>query len=87
VRGPWLAAGDERATIALSPQVAWWASSSLAGAATARTRADGWVEITIPVTDEREVAPWILEFGPDAVVLEPVSLRSEIVARLEAILD
>ncbi len=85
VRGPWVATGDERATIALSPDVAWWASSTLAGAEAVRTRDDGWVEITIPLTDEREVAPWILEFGPDAVVVEPESLRAEIVARLEAI--
>jgi proteasome accessory factor B len=81
--GPWVAAGEERATIALSPEIAWWATSTLAGAETVRARDDGWVEVTVPVADERELAPWILQFGPDAVVVDPASLRDEVVARLE----
>ncbi len=85
VRGPWVEAGEERATIALSPDVAWWAGSTLAGAEQVRVRDDGWVEITVPVADGREMAPWILELGPDAVAVRPETLRSEVVARLGAI--
>ena len=81
--GPWVASGEERAMIALSPQIAWWATSTLVGAEPVRTRDDGWVEVTVPIADERELAPWILQFGPDAVVEAPASLRDEIVARLE----
>ena len=84
--GPWTAAGEERATIALSPDVAWWATGSLMSAEHVRTRADGWDEITVPVADERELAPILLQLGPDAVVEAPPSLRDQIVARLEALL-
>jgi proteasome accessory factor B len=83
--GPWVASGEERATIALSPDVAWWATSSLVGAEPIRTRDDGWVEVSLPVADERELAPLILELGPDAVVVAPSTLRDEVVARLEAL--
>jgi proteasome accessory factor B len=85
VQGPWVASGEERATIAFSPEIAWWATSTVVGAEPLRTREDGWVEITAPVADERELAPLILQFGPDAVVVEPQSLRAEVVARLEAL--
>ena len=54
----------------------------LLGAERVRTRDDGWDEITVPVADERELAPILLQLGPDAVVEEPPSLRDQIVARL-----
>jgi proteasome accessory factor B len=84
LRGPWVASGEERATIAFSPEIAWWATSTVVGAEQLRTREDGWVEIAVPVADERELTTLILQFGPDAVVLEPESLRAEVIARLEA---
>jgi proteasome accessory factor B len=84
--GPWTAAGEQRATIALSPDIAWWATGSLVGARQVRTRDDGWVEVTVPVADERELAPIVIQFGPDAVVVDPPTLREHVVARLEAIL-
>ena len=87
VGGPWTAAGEERATIALSPDVAWWATGTLVGAEPVRTRDDGWVEITVPLADERELAPILIQLGPDAVVEDPPTLRDQVVARLEALLD
>jgi proteasome accessory factor B len=84
--GPWTAAGEERATVAMSPDIAWWATATLIGAEHVGTRDDGWVEVTIPMADERELAPVLLQFGPDAVVVDPPSLRAQIVARLEALL-
>jgi proteasome accessory factor B len=84
--GPWTAAGEERATIALSPDIAWWATGSLIGARHVRTRDDGWAEVTVPVADERELAPIVIQFGPDAVVVDPPTLRDLVVARLEAFL-
>ena len=36
--GPWAAAGEDRAAIAFSPDIAWWATGSLAGAEHVRTR-------------------------------------------------
>ena len=84
--GPWTAAGEERATIALSPDIEWWATGSLIGARHVGTRDDGWVEITVPMADERELAPIVLQFGPDAVVEDPPTLRDHVIARLEAII-
>jgi proteasome accessory factor B len=81
--GPWIATGEEQAVIALSPEVAWWATSTLTGAEAIRTRPDGWVELDVPAADERALAPMILQLGPDAVVLEPAALRDEVVSRLE----
>ena len=85
LRGPWSPGGEDHATIALSPEIAWWAASTLAGAEVQRTRDDGWVEVTVPMADERELAPAILQLGPDATVVSPDTLRAEVVARLEAI--
>jgi predicted DNA-binding transcriptional regulator YafY len=59
----------------------------LIGAENIRTRDDGWVEVTVPVSDERELAPIVLQFGPDAVVEDPPTLRDHVVARLESFLD
>ena len=59
----------------------------LVGAAPVRTRDDGWVEITVPLADERELAPILIQLGPDAVVEDPPTLRDQVVARLEALLD
>jgi proteasome accessory factor B len=84
--GPWTAAGEERATIAFSPDIAWWATRTLIGAQHVRTRHDGWVEVSVPVADERELAPIVVQFGPDAVVEDPPTLRDHVVARLEAFL-
>jgi proteasome accessory factor B len=83
--GPWVSTGEEQAVIALSPDVAWWAASTLTGAEIIRTRQDGWVELSVPVADERALAPMILQLGPDALVMEPATLRDEVVSRLEAL--
>ena len=82
--GPWAAAGEDRARVAFAPEAAWWASGSLAGAGAGEVREDGWVEVTVPMSDEGALAGLILQFGPAAEALEPASLREEIVSRLEA---
>jgi predicted DNA-binding transcriptional regulator YafY len=51
-----------------------------------RTREDGWVEASVPWSPGERLVSWILSFGPDAEVVEPPELRSELVGRLEAIL-
>ncbi len=40
--------------------------------------------IAVPMADQAAVATLILQFGPDAVVLEPASLRDQVIRRLEA---
>lgn len=85
--GPW-GPGEprDRAVVAFSPRVAWWATKGVEGVEELRTREDGWVEVAIPSGPDLALAGWILSFGPDAVVLEPPELRAEVLRRLEAVL-
>jgi len=83
--GPWTPAGDERAVVAFEADAAWLALHSFPGAERLRERADGRVELTVPFADPSATVGLLLEFGPDAEVLEPAVLREEIVARLEAL--
>ena len=84
-RGPWVPGGEELAAVAFAPEMAWAAANSLRGASIRGTRGDGWVVVEIPMSDEHEMAGWILGFGADAQVLEPENLRAGVVSRLEAI--
>lgn len=81
--GPWAAVGEERARVAFAPEVAWWATGSLAGATIEEERSDGWTVVAVPLADEGALASLVLQFGPDAEALEPPSLRDEIRTRLE----
>jgi proteasome accessory factor B len=74
------------ATVAFAPQVAWWAARGVRGAETLRTRDDGWVEVRMPWPHGEQLVPWVLSFGPDAEVVEPLEVRSEVLGRIEAIL-
>jgi proteasome accessory factor B len=83
--GPWAATGEERARVAFAPEVAWWAAGSLAGAEPEPDATpDGRMVVAVPMADEDALAGLILQFGPEAEVLEPASLRDEVVHRLEA---
>jgi proteasome accessory factor B len=82
--GPWASEADERATVAFAPKVAWWASTTLAGSQTEGTREDGWEQIRVPYADEESLASLLIQFGPDAVVESPASLRETVIRRLEA---
>jgi proteasome accessory factor B len=80
--GPWVPSGDERATVAFTPEAAVLAEGSLAGAARERDEPDGRVVLSIPIADDQVLAGLLLQYGPDAEVLEPPSLREELVRRL-----
>lgn len=56
----------------------WHASQSIEAAP------DGGLELRMQVGGSHELANWILSFGGGAEVLEPASLREEVVASLEA---
>ena len=45
--------------------------------------ADGWDELEIPYGHGLDA--WLVEFGPDVVVLEPAELRADVVDRLRAV--
>jgi proteasome accessory factor B len=75
----------EIAEVAFAADVAVVASSSFAGASAAGTLADGRVVVTLPFSDEDTLAGLLLQYGPDAEALAPVSLRAEIRRRLESL--
>jgi proteasome accessory factor B len=83
--GPWAMETEDRATVAVEPEAVWLARSTLAGAQVEGTRDDGRVELSIPVPDQGAVASLVMQLGPAAEILEPASLRREILRRLEAI--
>jgi proteasome accessory factor B len=83
--GPWMATGDDRALIAFGTAAAVRAAGAFVGATQERTMQDGRVVLSVPGADEDTLASLVLEYGPDAEVLEPASLRDEVIRRLEAI--
>jgi predicted DNA-binding transcriptional regulator YafY len=75
----------ERARVAFSPKLAWWAMATTPGAVRIGDRADGRVEVEVPAAPPEVFASWVLSFGADARVLAPKGLRDEVVARLETL--
>lgn len=84
--GPWGPGEPETvARVAFSPEIAWWAAAGIPGAETSAPREDGWVEVTLPAAHGDAFVSWVLQFGPDAEVVDPPELREAVVRRLEAI--
>ncbi|MER5885779.1 WYL domain-containing protein [Streptomyces sp. NPDC001941] len=54
-----------------------------ARALSVRDLGDGWDELEIPYGHGLDA--WLVEFGPDVVVLEPADLRADVVDRLRAV--
>lgn len=48
-----------------------------------RELGDGWDELEIPYGHGLDA--WLVEFGPDVIVLEPADLRADVVDRLRAV--
>ncbi|GAA3071278.1 hypothetical protein GCM10020000_64870 [Streptomyces olivoverticillatus] len=80
--------------------VSTWAGETATGTAKIKVRAghgyplrsralnirdldDGWDELEIPYGHGLDA--WLVEFGPDVVVLEPAELRAEVIDRLRAV--
>jgi predicted DNA-binding transcriptional regulator YafY len=84
--GPWgLGRPADRARVAFSPKVAWWAVRDVPGAKVLKTRNDGWVDVDVPASQSESFASWILSFGPDARLYTPKAIRDAVVARLETL--
>jgi proteasome accessory factor B len=82
-RGPWAIESAEEARVAFAPETAWWVERRT-GARREGERADGWVELTFPLSDREMFSSWILSFAADAVVVAPDDLRELTVARLRS---
>jgi proteasome accessory factor B len=83
--GPATATGDDRAVIAFDRDAAVLAEGTFAAITLEGRRDDGWTVYSVPATDDALLAGVLLQFGPDAEVLEPSSLRNEMIRRLQAI--
>jgi predicted DNA-binding transcriptional regulator YafY len=87
VAGPWgPGEAQEHVVVAFSTDVAWWATNGLDGVEPLGTTEDGWHVVRVPTAPGDGIVAWVLSFGPDAELLEPATLRAEIVRRLEAVL-
>jgi proteasome accessory factor B len=82
-RGPWAIESSEEARVAFAPETAWWVERRT-GARREEEHADGWVEMTFPLSDREMFSSWICGFAADAVVVAPDDLRELVVARLRA---
>ncbi|MFI9240147.1 helix-turn-helix transcriptional regulator [Streptomyces sp. NPDC053079] len=54
-----------------------------ARALSTREAGDGWEELEIPYGHGLDA--WLVEFGPDVIVLEPAELRADVIDRLRAV--
>ena len=70
-------------TVRYSPRIATWIAEHEAGEA----QADGSFVVVHPVADVRWAVRHVLQYGPDAEVVEPAELRREIVERLRGMLE
>lgn len=73
------------AIVAIDPGVRWEAELR-GGEDTGETR-DGWPIYRLPHADRWRAVSWVLGLGPDAVVLAPDELRSEVRRRLSEVLE
>lgn len=82
---PWDAAGLPVAHVAFGPEASVLAEGNIPGASRERVRDDGWVVLALPAADPDTLGPLILEYGPEAEVLDPPALRDDVIGRLLAV--
>jgi predicted DNA-binding transcriptional regulator YafY len=82
---PWDAAGLPVAHVVFTPEAAVLAEGNITGATRERARDDGWIVLAVPAADPDTLGPLILQYGPEAEVLDPPALRDDVIARLEAV--
>jgi proteasome accessory factor B len=85
--GPWQDTAEDRSLVAVAPGTVVLVESSFPGVERRTARDDGWIVLAIPAADEQALASMLLQFGAEVEVLEPRSLRDEVVRRLEAFVD
>jgi proteasome accessory factor B len=83
--GPYRPSGDRPAEVAFDAEAASRAEQTLSGAERVKELSDGRVVLAVPAADEDVLAGLLLQFGPDAEVLDPASLRQAMIRRLEQV--
>jgi proteasome accessory factor B len=82
---PWQPSTGARARVAFTPTAAVLARSTFAAVGSEEPLDDGREVLSVPMGDEATLAGVLLEFGPEVEVLDPPSLRAEMVTRLERV--
>lgn len=85
-RAPWEGNAETTARVAFSPEAVWWVERRTRAIRVAE-RANGWVELALPVSDIESLAGWVAGFGDQALVLDPAELRAAVIGRLRALGD
>ncbi|MCI0425748.1 MAG: WYL domain-containing protein [Actinobacteria bacterium] len=78
---PWESGGGERveARVRFDPDVAWWAARTLG-----MPEPEGELVTVLPVVNTDAFIGWVLSFGDSAEILEPETMRREVLRRVEA---
>jgi proteasome accessory factor C len=73
---------DDTLVVRYSAQVARWIAE--------RTQQtpddDGTIEVSYPLADEAWAVRHVMQYGPDAVVISPASIREKVIAAINALL-
>ncbi len=72
------------ASVRFAPEVAWWAARQL-GADQTDIDSDGFITVTVPVSNRGSFISWVLSFGDRAEVLGPEELRAAVVNRVKGL--
>ena len=73
---------DDMLVVRYSPQVARW----IAERAQQPLATDGTIEVSYPLADEAWAVRHVMQYGPDAVVLSPASIREKVIAAIDTLL-
>ncbi len=79
---PWSESGSsDQLVVRYSPAIARWVAERDGGP----IGSDGSATRTLPLADREWAIRYVLQYGPDAVIMEPRELRAEVVARLQTL--
>ncbi len=73
---------DDTLVVRYSPQVARWIAERTGQA----IAADGTIEVSYPLADEAWAVRHVMQYGPDAVVVSPASIREQVIGAIDALL-
>ena len=73
---------DDTLVVRYSPQVARW----IAERTGQPVAPDGSIEVSYPLADEAWAVRHVMQYGPDAVVVSPASIRAQVINVIDALL-
>ncbi len=80
-------ASDEQLVVRYGPAVARWIAERETERDQCTLHSDGSLSVRYPLADAAWAVRHVLQYGPDAVIVSPDSLRADVARALEAMLD